>query len=134
MFDIVENILKVAKGLMEVVKDLLSMRKDQRDRMATLLEQISECLIKTSSAIRVGTVPHGECGKLITYSEELPKLLMGHFDNAKAKELGDTLRSAYAVERLASDLATEKNKEPSLAKLEEAAGKFLALAGILRAK
>jgi len=133
MLDIVENILKVAKSLFDLAGDIGKESQQKKEKIATLLEQISDCLAATSAAVRQGGIPHGECGKLITYADELPRLLTGHVDAAKAQALGDLLRSSYAVERLAGALASMSDREPHLAKLDEASGKFRAMAQLLRA-
>jgi hypothetical protein len=69
---------------------------------------------------------------LIGFAEHLPKLLKSTVGNKRARELGEQLHAAYNVEQLAMKLDRIKNKEPYLAKLEEAGGKFRAVAQILR--
>ncbi len=134
MFDIIENVLKVATSLLDLFKGASALSRERMDKLADLLQRISETLSAVSASVRTGHIPHGECGKLITYSEELPKLIKGHVTDQKADELGDLLRSSYAVERLAGALAAIEDRDPHLAKLDEAAGKFSALSHILRAK
>ena len=68
--------------------------------------------------------------------EELPALVEKELGTEKANELGDMLHSAYNVEAVAMGLQEVEDaaeKEPHLAKIEEAAGKFMALANLVRA-
>lgn len=108
------------------------MDKAQAGNLADLMEKISECLDKTVAAIREGRVPHGECAKLQTYSENLPVFLKGLLSEEKALELGDLLLSAYRVEGLAEELMLMPDQALHLVELEKASGKFSASADLLR--
>jgi len=132
MIDLAKNILDVAKALLGMSDQLRAAVRQRRADMANLFESISSCLATVSSEIRVGNVPHGKCGELITYSEALPGLIDKELGESKAKELGETLRSAYNVECMAMELSEVAEKEPHLKEIEEASGKFRALANILR--
>ena len=130
--EIVEGIRDVAKGILEIIPKLQSARRDRRLRIAVLMEQVSDCLVEVSAEIRTGRHPHGQCGQLIGFADQLPKMLGGTLGRRRAKALGEQMHSSYNVERLAMRLERIKNKEPYLAKLEEASGKFRAVAQVLR--
>jgi hypothetical protein len=132
MLDIVKNILDVVKSLLGLSTELKSAERQNRADMAKLFDDISACLAGTSAEIRAGAVPHGRCGELLTYGQNLPALVEGAIGVQKARELGDQLISAYAVERLAYQLANVPDRETHLAALEEASGKFRALANLMR--
>lgn len=133
MISIVSNILEVAKSLIGLSDQLKAADRQRRVDMADLFQKISSCLASVSSEIRNGNVPHGRCGELITYSEALPGLVKDELGQPKAAELGDTLRSSYNVERLAMEISDSPQKEECLKQIEEASGKFQALANMVRA-
>ena len=135
MLDIFKTILDVAKSLLGMSDQLRSADRERRNDMAQLFVQISECLVAVSTEIRTGGVPHGRCAELEQYAQMLPGLVAKELGNTRAQELGDTLRSAYNVESVAIGLQEVKNsqeKEPYLAQMEEASGKFRALANLVR--
>lgn len=131
--------LGISKGILEVVRGLLGasddLRKGSRERrahMAALFESVSTCLAATAAEIRAGGVPHGRCAELITYAQELPSKVDREMGVQRAQELGAQLHAAYSVEGLALAIAEDPEKEPHLASLEEASGKFLALARLVQ--
>jgi len=130
---IVKSIWGVAQTLFGFVAALKSSKADRRARMATLFEQISDCLIVVSAEIRLGNVPHGKCAEMDTYAAELPGVIKDEVGQAKADELGTLLHSSHTVEQLAVGITQLADKEPCLREIEEAAGKFRALAHIVRA-
>ncbi len=131
-FTNIRGILGVAKSLFGLLGGLRKARTQRRAAMATLFERISECLVVVSAEIRTGNIPHGKCAEVITYAEELPVVIGEEVGQEKAEELGRVLHSAYSVEGLAQAVNEVADKEPYLREIEEAAGKFRALAHILR--
>jgi len=135
MLDIFKTILDVAKSLLGISDQLRNADRQRRAEMAKLFEQISDTLVAVSAEIRTGGIPHGRCGELQQYSAALPALLKDDLGESRAQELGDTLLSAYNVESVAMNLqkvVDDQEKEPYLAQLEEASGKFRALANLVR--
>ncbi len=132
-FTLVGNILGVAKSLLGLTDKLQAAEQARKEKIASLFEKISDCLVGVSSEIRIGNVPHGRCNELITYAHELPDLIRANVGDQKADELGQTLHSAYNVERMAMDISAVADKESCLKEIEEASGKFRALANIVRA-
>lgn len=131
MIDLVKNILEVVKSLLGLSDQLRSAERQRRAEMTALFESISSCLATVSSEIRMGKVPHGKCGELITYAQALPDVIRNEVGDAKATELGSVLHSAYNVEGLAMEISKVVDKEPYLKEIEEASGKFQALANIV---
>jgi len=129
---IVGGIREVAKGIIELIPKLRAARREKRLRIADLMEQISESLVEVSAEIRSGNQPHGQCGQILGYAEQLPRVLKSVVGNTRAEALGEQLNASHAVEILAMRMERIKNKEPYLAKLEEAGGKFRAVAHMLR--
>jgi hypothetical protein len=132
MLDLAKNILDVVKSLLGLSDQLKAAERQRREGMAMLFESIGSCLAATSAEIRAGGIPHGRCGELISYAETLPGVIDREVGRARAEQLGRTLHSAYGVERLALAIGEIPDREPYVAQLEEAAGKFLALANVVR--
>ena len=135
MLDIFKTILDVAKSLLGMSEQLRSANRERRSDMSHLFEQISNCLVAVSTEIRAGGVPHGRCAELEQYARELPGLVRDELGETRAQELGDTLLSAYNVQSVAIDLQQVEDaqqKESFLAEIEEASGKFRALANLVR--
>ena len=130
-FTLVGNILSVAKSLLGITDKLQSAEQARKERIGRLFENISDCLVSVSSEIRSGKIPHGRCNELITYAQELPDLIRADVGDQKADELGRTLHSAYNVEGMAMSLNDIADKEPYLKEIEEASGKYKALANIV---
>lgn len=136
MLDIFGTILDVARSLLGVSDQLRGADRQRRGDMAQLFDSISECLAAVSTEIRAGGVPHGRCAELSHYAQALPDLVAPQLGDARARELGETLFSAYNVEAVAiglQEVEDQSEKEPYLAKIEEASGKFRALANLTRA-
>ena len=133
MIDVFKTILEVAKSLLGMSDQLRAADRQRRQDLATLLEQISTTLAEVSSEIRLGRVPYGKCSEVKAYADKLPDKVRLEIGETEADELGRTLLSAYDVEGMAIDLQDNAEKEPHLQVIEEASGKFRALANIMRA-
>lgn len=135
MLEIFKTILEVAKALLGLSDQLRTADRQRRNDMAALFEQISNCLIAVSTEIRSGGIPHGRCAELQQYAQALPVRVRKELGDARAQELGNTLQSAYNVEGVAMNLQQLQDageKEPYLAQIEEASGKFRALANLVK--
>ena len=102
--------------------------------MGELFERISGCLTAVSSEIRQGRVPHGRCSELFEYAAALPDKIRKELGDDKADQLGSTLLSAYDVELAAAKLhqGLQAERERYLAEIDQASGKFRALANLVR--
>ena len=135
MLDIFKTILDVAKSLLGMSDQLRAGERQRRQDMADLFQKISGCLVAVSTEIRTGGVPHGRCAELEQYAHALPSLVEAELGSARADELGQTLHSAYNVESVAMNLQRVHDtgeRERHLAQIDEAAGKFQALANLVR--
>lgn len=130
--NIINNIRTVAQELLGVSEGLRAADKQRRSDMAALFYEISDCLSDVAAEIRLGNEPSGKCGEIMAYSEALPDRISKELGDKKAAELGDLLRSSYAVEALSLQLFDSPEKESELSKLEEASGKFRALGNIVK--
>ena len=133
MFDSIATFLELVRTLLGLSGQLKSAATERRQRMADLFDKISECLADVSAKIRNGTPPHGRCGELATYAYQLPGHIDAELGEEQAKEIGAILLSAHNVEAVGIELLKSKDKEPELSIIDEASGKFRALAHLLRA-
>ena len=131
---LVENLLGVGKELIGLAREIRAGRIEHRREIAKLMDKISRCLAAVASEIRLGRVPHGKCGQIDMYAHELQTLLGRALKKKTAERLARTLSSSHRVEGLAIALKNTRAKEKHLAKLEEASGKFRAVANMLRAR
>ena len=129
----ISSLLEVASSLFGIFRGAHEVAAARAEKLAALLEKISECLLTVKLSIKGGTVPHNECAKLESYSRYLPELLEGIVAPARAKALGATLLSAYNVEGLAIDLLGMPDREKHLVEIEVSSGQFKAAADLLRA-
>jgi hypothetical protein len=128
-----KDILRTANSLLERSGLLSRAERERRVAMAELFEKISGCLTSVSSEIRAGRVPHGKCSEVLQYALALPD--MKELSDAQAEELGRTLRSAYDAKGAAiglKDISNAAEMEPYLKDIDEASGKFQALANLVR--
>ena len=129
---IIDTLLGVAKTLFGLRGELKKAKVDRRGRIATYFESISKCLADVSTSLKDGQVPHGKCAEMKTYAEALPAAISHEIGYSEARRLSEELGAAYQVEALLSELS-DSNQERELAKLDEAAGIFQALANTIRA-
>ncbi len=131
---IAKNILGVATALLGLSDKLIEARGKRRAAIADLFERISNTLLTVSGEIRRGKQPDGACSAIITYANELPKTISKEVGDKKANELAQTLHSNYRVEQFAVGLRKKADKERYLKQIDEASGKFRALAYLVRAR
>jgi hypothetical protein len=123
--------LEVATSLLALSDRLKGGEIPRRVAMALLFDNISDCLAALSSEMRKGRIPaHVQCARLITYAQSLPESICKEVGEADADMLGNTLTSGYNFERLIAETSADVD-EAALAQLEEACGKFRALAHCL---
>lgn len=130
---IIDEILGVARELFGL-RDLLSKtRADRRAKVVAFFESVSRCVADVSTSIKNDQVPHGKCAEMEIYAQELPALVEDEVGKDRARALGEKLRAAYEVERLLGELPGGPVRDQELAKLDQAAGVFQALANVVRA-
>ena len=129
----IDTILNVAGRLWELRKALMRARRERRDRIATYFERISKCLGEVSAELKANQVPHGKCAELQTYARMLPDTIGDQIMKAEAHQLAQDLESAHEVELLLYQLGSSPDRDEELAKLDQAAGVFMALANTIKA-
>jgi hypothetical protein len=130
-----EAFLKVVEALAGYIREYKKAKKERREAIATLYEQIGLCLANTARRMRIPEYPGGECGNILEFSEGLPDTVGDVIGNKKALEIAKILKKSHKVELEYAKLSQMKpeDRELELAKLDEAAGRFQALAKLIRA-
>ncbi len=138
MISLIKDILTAAKIVVDLATGASTLTRARRERLAVLLEQISDTLSETSARLRKRQIPYDACAKLSEYAEELGERLKGVIPEKRATALVANLHSANSIRELAAKLLDSarpgKSESANLSGLEEAAGKFRAAAHLLRAK
>lgn len=128
----IDAIVGVARVLMGLASKLAEGNQARRERMADFFISISDCLAAVSSELRQRRTPHGKCAEMRQYAEALERMVADEVGAPKARELATDLMSAYQVERLSADLRHAASAEVNLDLIDEASGKFRALANMVR--
>ena len=131
--DIIRLILEVARSLFDIKGKFDDLSKERKKSVAEYYEKISTTLYNVANKLRNEEVPHGDCEKMLTYSELLPATIGDVIGMQPAEDLSQKLRMAHEVEGLLAELGNKEDREDRLADLERAAGYFEALADSLRA-
>jgi len=127
----VMGILDVARRLYQyLTNQSRSIRRDRREKVAGYFDQIALTLHDTASILRRGEIPHGFCGRMEGYSDQVSDTIVDVIGTEMAEELSNKLRDAHVKERAAFD---DENKGQMIDGLDEAAGYFEASADSVRA-
>jgi hypothetical protein len=95
---------------------------------------IAKTLGEAARALREGTVPHGKCGEMLGYAQQLPAELGDVIGQQQAAALSRKLMESYAVEHFGGQFMhlPQAEREAKFGGLDEAAGYFRAAARSLQ--
>jgi hypothetical protein len=131
--EIIETLLKVAKQLFGLKSELMLAKKERKATIATYLENVAITITEVAIELRLGNVPHGKCAEMGGHTELLQETIGDLIDKKKLEDLTSYLKTAVEVESIAIELDKAKDSEKEIAKLDEAAGWFRALAASINA-
>jgi hypothetical protein len=132
VFDFFKAFLDIAKSLLGLSEQLKAAKRQRREDLAKLFEGISGCLADIATQIGAGDGAHGKCGELLTYAQALPDAIRADVGDAQAAGLGTVLNSALGMRSAVSQLNEAAKKDACLQVIQEASGKFKALANLVR--
>ena len=91
---------------------------------------IAKTLGEVANALRAGTVPHGKCGEMLGYAQQLPAVLGDMIGQPQAAALAQKLMESYAVEQFGVQFMhlPQAERDARFGGLDEAAGYFRAAA------
>jgi hypothetical protein len=131
--------LTLMKGVTGLADNLLALftktearRLAKREALASFAEEIARSLATVSASLRNGEVPHGECARIETVAGRLPEALAGAVAPEEADKWRDLLVRSHNVEGMVAELNRTTDIAPYLAEIDQAAGRFSALAMLLR--
>jgi predicted transcriptional regulator len=134
-----EFLLSLPKTILDLVVNLLKMKKDDRtrQRLADLLSSVAECISAIASSIEDGTPSPERCAELASYIANLHGFVATETDEATANKLTMWLRYVEEVPGLAEIdvrrvLAIETKPPWSKARRFEQAEAVRQIAGLIR--
>ena len=107
---------------------ILPPKPDQRKDVAEYYQKIASTLKHAVGLLKKGETPHGDCGKLDAYADQLPSKVKDFIPEFAADRLKAKMKEAHNVENLALVLGQDENQKERLESLERAAGYFKASA------
>jgi hypothetical protein len=134
MLDIAKTLFDLGKGLFGIRGELEKARKDRRDRAAEYFSNIARLIEETSALLKKKQYPHGKCAELEQLALLMPQTLKGVMADENIEGHKEALLSVRQIELLFNDIQPLQPRAipKKLAKLDEAAGYFRALAAHLR--
>ena len=131
--EIIEAILLVARELFGLRVNLENAKRERRERIAQYLETIATTLSEVATELRLGRVPHGKCAEMGGHADLLHETIGNAIDTERVRELASVLKGAHEVEQIYYELDNARGSDTEIAKLDEAAGLFRALAASVKA-
>ena len=127
-------LLSAATSLYAAGKDLVTARRDRRQRLAQYFSDLAQLLEEAAASLRNKDYPHGACGQLHESARLLPRTVKGLIDPKKTKRIQADLFKVWKIEQLHAEISplSKKKRNERLAPLDEAAGKLRALSAHLR--
>ncbi len=132
LIGMIGDLWSIGKEVFSMTDKIKGIKKEQRDRLADLLEHIGQVLSDTYKKLDAGQYPAGNCEQLEVFSEELKTKLEPVEGAQKAELLANKLKQVHEVEKLYGMLSNGQIQKEELLQLDEAAGYFIATAKLLR--
>jgi hypothetical protein len=133
MFDVAKGLLDLARAGFDLVSGARALRQADRDRASDYFAVVGATLAEIAAEIGAGHTPHGKCSELVMHAAHLVACTENVIDTAEAERLAALLDASHDVERMAMTLAAPEQRASQIAALAEAAGRFAAMAHIVRA-
>lgn len=104
--------------------------------IARYYRAIAKTLGEAAEALRQGVVPHGKCGEMLGYAQQLPAELGDVIGQQQAAALSQKLLESYSVEHFGEQFMhlPQAEREAKFGGLDEAAGYFRAAARSLQVR
>ena len=137
---IADGVTSIAGKIFSGVTAFKTVKREDRVRMADLLDRIATDVLSLADQLNKKEVPERICRAILRYSLELPAQIEGVRDKTVAAQIGKDLEEVYNYKRLVGAIAAEGPGEEGMqrikaltTKMEGAAGSIQASANILRA-
>jgi len=135
MLDALALLLEAGKTVFDLLGKS-NVRKDaRREKVAQYVDEIAKTIHEAAQTFKAGDVPHGSCAVMEQLALALPKTIGDFVGDTEALDLQGKLLRAHNVETFMYGIPkkNKKEREQSIATMEEAAGLFKAAAITIRA-
>lgn len=122
------TVVELFKNILDYIKDDQNIKLDNRLRISSVLQEISEILIDTANKLSKDEYPHYNCVLIERLSEQLHFHLIDFVKPLELDNLYNTLKEASQIEKLFAI-----RKEPHvIPEIEKAAAEFRAFALLMK--
>lgn len=120
--------IDLCKNIIDLVKKEREVKLEEKLRISSILEEISNILIDTSNKIKSNEYPHYNCILMEKMANELHFHLLDHVSPQELDNLHQVLKEASQVEK---QFAQRENPE-TLIEIDKAAAEFKALSMFMK--
>ncbi|WP_088241069.1 hypothetical protein [Calothrix rhizosoleniae] len=131
-YDIAKNLLEFAQNLLNLGDSIAKKELEKRLRIADYLDKIAKCIDDIVALFERGEKPYGGCGELDEYLRSIFDTLQGVFSEDDIERYERVLTGGALARGALFIVKDAGSKEIAQGTLEDAAGRFRALANRLR--
>jgi hypothetical protein len=134
--DDIEKNREIARTILAATLLAPPLDAKRKKAIAGYYRAIAKTLTEAAAALRQGVVPHGTCGEMLGYAQQLPAELGDVIGQQQAEALSKKLMESYAVEHFGEQFMPlpQAEREAKFGSLDEAAGYFRAAARSLQVR
>lgn len=142
-FQVINFLLSVGQVFSGSLKDYRSWNRSRKEKVATLFDNVANCLVEIASSLRAGKEPVLQCAELKVYLAQFERVVGKSLDEKQTKELKEFLdKQSYWSEipwaQIEFGLIDKDTSQADLkehaSRIDEVIGIFRANANLLRAK
>ena len=134
--DDIEKNREIARAILAATLLAPPLESKRKKAIARYYRAIAKTLTEVAQALRQGAVPHGKCGEMLGYSQQLPAELSDVIGQQQAAALSQKLMDSYNVESFGHQFMNlpKAERDTKFSVLDEAAGYFRAAARSLQVR
>jgi hypothetical protein len=134
--DDIEKNREVARTILAATLLSPPLDPQRKKAIAGYYRRIAKTLSEAAEALRQGIVPHGKCGEMQGYAQQLPTEIGDVIGQPQAAALSQKLMESYAVEHFGEQFMhlPQAERDAKFGELDEAAGYFRAAARSLQVR
>lgn len=134
--DDIERNTQIARTVFAATLLAPPLEPKRKKAIASYYRAIAKTLVEAAEALRQGAVPHGKCGQMLGYAQQLPREIGDVIGQEQAMELSRKLMESYRVEHFGGQFMhlPHTERDAKFAGLDEAAGYFRAAARSLQVR
>lgn len=134
--DDIERNTQIARTVLAATLLAPPLEPKRKKAIAAYYRAIAKTLAEAAEALRQGTVPHGKCGEMLGYAQQLPSEIGDVIGQEQAAALSQKLMESYRVEHFGGQFMhlPTAERDAKFGGLDEAAGYFRAAARSLQVR